>query len=284
MGLTPMKINHESLTGTFEQQRELVRSFNLMDDDFFAVVMQDKKAFEVMLRILTQRNDLIVKEVRTQYNIRNLVGHSVILDGFAEDSQGKLYNVEVQVENNDYHPKRIRYYQSNIDMSMFEKGKKYSELLDLYLIFISEFDMFRKNQSHYEVERTLKGFDDYDVSNGVHELYFNTAVKDDTEISEFLQYFKNSDSSNDKYASLSSRVKYCKETEEGVKRMCEAVRNYGDERAAKAKAEGEALNRVKTIKTLIKNTGCTLEEALSMIGCTLEEYNNSLEIAEKINK
>ena len=57
-----------------------------------------EKAFEVMLRILTQRDDLHVIKVRTQYNIRNLVGHSVVLDGFAEDSQGKLYNIEVQVE------------------------------------------------------------------------------------------------------------------------------------------------------------------------------------------
>ena len=45
MGLMSMKIDHESLIGTFEQKRELVRGFNLMDDDFFAVVMQDEKAF-----------------------------------------------------------------------------------------------------------------------------------------------------------------------------------------------------------------------------------------------
>ena len=120
-----------------------------------------------------------------------------------------------------------------------------------------------------------------EVSNGVHELYFNSAVKDDTEISEFLQYLRNSDSANDKYDSLSDRVKYYKETEEGVKHMCEAVRNYGDEREAKGEAKGEALKVIQLIKTIMKNTNCSLEEALSMTGCTMEEYNNSLKIANE---
>lgn len=79
-----MKIDHASLIGIFEQKREQVRKFNLMDDDFFTVVMQDKGAFEVMLRILTGRDDLHVTEVRTQYTMRNLVGHSVILPANAE--------------------------------------------------------------------------------------------------------------------------------------------------------------------------------------------------------
>lgn len=293
MGLTPMKIDHESLIGTFEQKRELVRGFNLMDDDFFAVVMQDEKAFEVMLRILTQRDDLHVIKVRTQYNLRNLVGHSVVLDGFAEDSQGKLYNIEVQVENNDYHPKRVRYYQSNIDISMLEKGKKYSELPDVYLIFISAFDLFKLGRNTYSIKRMIDN-SEVEVSNGVHELYFNSAVKDDTEISEFLQYFRNSDSANDKYDSLSDRVKYYKETEEGVKHMCEAVRSYGDEREAIGKAKGEALGEAKgeakgeavklveLIKKIMKNTNCSLDAALSMTGCTMEEYDKSVELVESL--
>ena len=62
--------------------------------------------------------------------------------------------------------------------------------------------------------------------------------------------------------------------------MCEAVRNYGDEREAK----GEALNRVNTIKAIMKNTKCSLEEAFSMTGCTMEEYNKSVELVESLKK
>jgi DNA repair ATPase RecN len=149
----------------------------------------------------------------------------------------------------------------------------------VYLIFISEFDIFKLGRNTYSIKRMIDN-SEVEVSNGILELYFNSAVKDDTEISEFLQYLRNSDSGNDKYDSLSDRVKYYKETEEGVKHMCEAVRNYGDEREAK----GEALNRVNTIKTIMKNTKCSLEEALSMTGCTMEEYNKSVELVESLQK
>ena len=57
-----MKITQEALTGTFEQKKELVSQFNLMDDDFFAVVMQDKDACEYVIRKLTGKEDLKIIE------------------------------------------------------------------------------------------------------------------------------------------------------------------------------------------------------------------------------
>ena len=42
----PLEITHESLIGSFEQKQKLVSQFNLIHDDFFAVVMQDKPALE----------------------------------------------------------------------------------------------------------------------------------------------------------------------------------------------------------------------------------------------
>ena len=282
-----MKIDHESLIGTFEQKKALVQGFNLMDDDFFAVVMRDEKAFEVMLRILLQRDDLVVTDVRTQYELRNIVGHSVVLDGYATDSEGKLYNVEVQVRNNDYHPKRMRYYQANMDMSVLEKGKNYSELPELYLIFISTFDLFKMGRIHYSVKRILDN-SEVEVSNGVHELYFNTEVKDNSEISKLLQYFENTDPENKSYDKLSERVEFYKTTSEGVKHMCEAVKNYGDEREswgmAKGQEKGEAKTVVINVKNLMENSKCTLEKALAMLGYKIEDYEKSLKIVEEMNK
>ena len=135
----PLEITHESLIGSFEQKQKLVSQFNLIHDDFFAVVMQDKPALETTLRTLLKKKDLIVTEVRIQYSIRNLVSHSVILDVLAEDSTGKLYNIEVQVKNEDDYQKRSRYNQANIDTSFLRKGKDYSELPEVYIIFITSF-------------------------------------------------------------------------------------------------------------------------------------------------
>jgi hypothetical protein len=59
-----------------------------------------------------------------------------------------------------------------MDTAFLNKGKHYKELPDLYLIFITAFDIFGDDKVSYEVERVLKEQKRV-VDNGVHELYFN---------------------------------------------------------------------------------------------------------------
>ncbi|MBR2086122.1 MAG: Rpn family recombination-promoting nuclease/putative transposase [Oscillospiraceae bacterium] len=272
-----MEVRHEDLIGTFEQKRELVKQFNLMHDDFFAVVMRDKEPLEVVLRILLQKPDLVVQDVRVQYVMRNLGSHSVILDVFAEDSTGKLYNVEVQVENRDDHQKRVRYYQANMDTAFLNKGRHYSELPDLYLIFIASFDLFGDGLVCYEVERTLK-HNRKVIDNGVHELYFNTKADDSSEIAKLLHYFEHTDDSNDEYGALSDAVKRYKNTREGVSHVCDAVEKYGDQRAERAAAHAKALERIELVANVMKNLNCPLEQALSILGITPAEYQSCVDL------
>ena len=272
-----MKIDHESLIGTFEQKKAQVQQFNLMHDDFFAVVMQDKAALEVALRILLQNHELIVTDVRVQYSMRNLIGHSAILDVLAEDTTGKLYNIEVQVRNTDDYQKRSRYYQANMDTAFFQKGKHYSELPDIYILFITSFDIFGKNDVCYEVERNLKNYGEV-VDNGVHELYFNTKANDDSEIARLLQYFENTDDTVTDYGALSEAVRFYKDTEEGVSAVCDEVRKYGDDRAAQAAAVSKAKEQVRLITTMMTRKGLSLEEALDMSGISMSEYVEDLSL------
>lgn len=272
-----MKIDHESLIGTFEQKKAQVQQFNLMHDDFFAVVMQDKAALEVALRILLQNYELIVTDVRVQYSMRNLIGHSAILDVLAEDHTGKLYNIEVQVRNSDDYQKRSRYYQANMDTAFFQKGKHYSELPDIYILFITSFDIFGKNDVCYEVKRVLDGYQEV-VDNGVHELYFNTKANDDSEIARLLQYFENTDDAVTDYGALSEAVRFYKDTEEGVSAVCDEVRKYGDDRAAQAAAVSKAKEQVRLITTMMTRKGLSLEEALDMSGISMSEYVEDLSL------
>ena len=84
------------------------------------------------------------------------------------------------------------YYHTAIDWSYLEKGKDYSELPELYMIFISDFDSFDLNKNHYEIVQYVKGTD-REYSSGIHLLYFNTAVQDGTDLSALLQYLKKSE-------------------------------------------------------------------------------------------
>ena len=198
------------------------------------LVRQYRYAFE---RVLTEIPDLVVKEIKTQYSIRNLGTHSVVLDALAEDSRHKLYNLELQVADQDDHQKRVRYYQSNIDISYLDKGKNYEELPELYLIYMTKFDLFHLGQVKYTIYRGIAGTDVI-LDNGVHELYINAANHDGTVVAELMEFFTETGTRKQQFPELSGRIHYLKEEQEGVTRMCEAVRKYGDEREDRGRSEG----------------------------------------------
>ncbi len=268
-----MVIRHEDLVGTFEQKKALVAQFNLMDDTFFSVVMEHNDAAEYLLTQLLGKPIRII-ENKTQYSIRNVENHSIVLDALVEDEDHNLYDVEVQVGDKDNHERRIRYYRTAIDWSYLEKGKDYSELPELYMIFISDFDPFDMNKVHYEVAQYVKGTDrEYD--SGVHIHYFNTKVKDGTFLTELMQYLRHSDPDISSFDALSQQVRYHKYRDEGVGNMCEAVERYAREYAeeyAKEYAKGrEEYGKAEAVKNMLKKN-ISIETALELVGLDRETY------------
>ena len=222
------RIGYREFISSIEARKALVKSMNLMDDTFFAAVMEDTEVCTYVLREITGIDTLIVKACKVQYHIRNLISHSVILDILAEDDTGRVYNIEVQKSNEGNHAKRIRAYQANLDSVMLEKGWDYDLLPEAYFIFISSFDPFGLGDNYYEVERKLKGRRNR-VPNGVHEIYLNTKITTDRDITKLLQYFKNSDASSEDFGPLSDKVRFYKNNEKGGITMCEKVQRLIDE-------------------------------------------------------
>ncbi|MCM1276859.1 MAG: Rpn family recombination-promoting nuclease/putative transposase [Lachnospiraceae bacterium] len=255
-------IQDKDLLGTFEQKKALVAQFNLMDDTFFSVVMEHNDAAEYLLSQLLGRNIKII-ENKTQYSIRNVESHSIVLDALVEDDEHNIYDVEVQVGDKDNHERRIRYYRTAIDWSYLEKGRDYSELPEVYMIFISDFDPFDMKKVHYEITQSVKGTDrSYD--SGVHIHYFNTTVKDETFLSELMHYLADSDPESNHFGALSQQVKYHKVQNEGVSFMCKAVEEY----AATKKIEG----KIETIKNMLKEN-IPFEVALKCAGLDKVTYD-----------
>lgn len=239
-----------------------------MDDTFFSVVMENKAACEYLLTELLNKPIRVV-ENKTQYSIRNIEDHSIVLDALIEDEDHKLYDVEIQVTEQKNLERRMRYYHTAIDWSYLEKGKDYSSLPELYMIFISDFDPFRRNKNHYEVRQYVDSTKEYD--DGIRRLYFNTAVDDGTKLSELLQYLKLSEESNNNFGALSQAVNYHKIQNEGVDYMCKAVEKYAKERWNEGKIEGKIEGIVETVNNMI-NEGLSLETALKYAGLNKETY------------
>ena len=269
-----MEIKHEDLIGTYEQKRKLVSQFDLMDDTFFAVVMENKAACEYLLSELLGKSITLI-ENKTQYSLRNIENHSIVLDALIEDTKHNLYDVEIQISDQKCLERRMRYYHTAIDWSYLEKGKDYKHLPELYMIFISAFDPFGKNKNHYEIKQYV-GDTATEYDDGIHRLYFNTAVDDGTEFSELLQYLKHSDPDNNNFGALSKTVNFYKVQNEGVDFMCQAVEDYANKRKMEGILEGKIQKAVKTVDIMLED-GMPLEKALKYAELDKETYEKYTE-------
>ena len=236
---------------TFAEQKALVSQLNLMDDLFFHKVAEDKAACEEILRIILKKPDLKVTESQPQRYLRNVDAHSAVLDVLCTDDSGRLFNIEVQKQDNDLHQRRVRFNISNIDTAFMEKGLHYKDFPDVCVVFISAFDMFRKNRTLYHVRRILEETNDF-VENGTHEVYVNTAINDGSDIAELMQYFVNSSGCHEKFKAVCNRVNYLKEVNEGVNSMSSVIERYAEEYAQQYHEERVAEQAKEAILRMLK--------------------------------
>ncbi|MCD8014407.1 MAG: hypothetical protein LUG99_14765 [Lachnospiraceae bacterium] len=73
---------------------ESIRSSNLLNDSFVSIALEDADACQHVLRTILDADDLNVVSVKGQYRLLNLTAKDSVLDVFAQDSQGRLMNVD----------------------------------------------------------------------------------------------------------------------------------------------------------------------------------------------
>ena len=228
-----------------DEQLEQMRRKNLFNNTFMSVALRDKQACQHVLRILLEIPDLMVQEVRTQYAIPQLVSKDSVLDVLAEDSRKKLYNIEIQRTDTVDHAKRVRYYGAMIDSEFLRKGKPYQDMPDVYLIYISETDLWKHGFAIYQVKKSLQEVRPYD--DGMRVLYINAAVDDGTARARLMRYFRTADPEDQSQGALSERVHYLKTEEGGIREMDDLLEEVYLEGKEKGREEG----RVEEAKRLV---------------------------------
>ena len=216
----------------------LIQKFRLIDDTFFNVCFDNyTEGMQLLLRIFFGRDDLVVKHVVTQQSADNLYGRGVRFDVLAEDSEGKLYDCEVQRANEGATPRRARYNSSMMDSRELAKGAEFSELPETWVIFITENDIYGAGCPLYHVERIIeelqRPFDD-----GAHILYVNGANRDDTPLGRLMQDFFCESPEQMNYKELAKRADYFKAEAEGVNTMCELMEKFGEKKMEEGRMEG----------------------------------------------
>ena len=111
---------------------------------------------------------------------------------------------------------------------------KYEKVPDVVGIYISNFDMFRRNKTVYHIDRIIRETEEMQ-DNGVQEIYVNTKIDNGTDIAELMRIFKEPNTYNfEKFPRVSARKKQFKESEGGSENMCDLVENYARECAEEA--------------------------------------------------
>lgn len=246
-----------------QEDLQRLRGFRLLDDDFLTKCFEgDTKYIQLVLRIVLEMPDLVVVDVHTQVFVENLLNRSVRLDVLATDSKGRKINVEIQRADKGAGRKRARYNSSMMDANLLQKGENFDELPETYVVFITEHDVIGNGRPLYKIERYISGsgrkFDD-----GSYILYVNGAYRDNTPIGKLMHDFSCTDPEDMHYGLLADRVRFFKESREGVAIMCKAMEDMRNQ---------AALERVKAVVYRMLAAGkYSLEEIADITELSLDE-------------
>ncbi len=188
---------------------------SLIDDYLFGLFIQENDSDELireMLEIMLDKKIKSIKFADNQHTIMNDTDKKGIrLDAIVVDTDGVIYNVEVQTANFEYLPKRMRYYQSMIDRENMSSGETdYNKLPKTIIIFVADFDMFGKGLYRYSFKNICIEDNGIIFGDETEKIVLNTrGIYSDNvskELVELLRYFHSS-TENTAKASESSFVK-----------------------------------------------------------------------------
>ncbi len=168
--------------------RKAFLSQTIKDNFMFGAVMQDGDNCKELLELILCRKLSKVYISQEKGIFYNPDFHGVRLDVYAVDIDGKIYDIEMQVSN-DNTELRARYYHSQMDVELLLKGKDYNELPEAYVIFICNYDPLKMGKFVYTVRNRVDEQPDYDYRDGLHTIFLSTKGTNYDEISETLKKF-----------------------------------------------------------------------------------------------
>ena len=162
--------------------------------------------------------------------------------------------------------RRARYNSSMMDANLLEKGKDFDSLPETFVVFITEHDVLGKGKPLYRIERCIldtgERFDD-----GAHILYVNGAYRDETPVGKLMHDFSCTDPSEMYYGPLADRVRFFKESKEGIAVMCRVM----EDMRKQALQEGRKEGMIGSAKRMLAAGKYALEEISNISGLSLDE-------------
>lgn len=152
--------------------------FGFTEDKVFGWVMENKDFCKYILQIILpeiniKRIDLLEKQ--KELNDFHHDQKDVRLDILVEDTEQRLYDVEMQVANRHDLGPRMRYYLSKLDSEYsLGKGKTYHDLKEAYVIFLCPFDPEGEGLLKYSAHTYLDQNRAKRLNDGAHKVIINS--------------------------------------------------------------------------------------------------------------
>ncbi|MBR6013642.1 MAG: Rpn family recombination-promoting nuclease/putative transposase [Selenomonadaceae bacterium] len=269
-----------------EKYLEALKKFRLIDDAFFSACFDDNvKDVEYILRIILEKDDLKVLEVQTQKSIENIYGRSVRFDVFATDTQGKLYNIEVQRADAGAIPERARYNSVMLDYHELNKQEEFKELPNSFVIFITENDVIGDDEKIYHIDRIVRETGK-EFGDGTHIIYVNGSFKGEEgkPLDDLIHDFLCENPKDMRHKQLADRVKFLKENKNEVNSMSSIIAEiFKDEiaeaakkAAEKAEADGKEKTLIENIRNLMETSNFTAKQAMNALKVPVNDQSKYL--------
>ena len=177
-------------------------------------------------------------------------------------------------------PRRMRYYQSMIDIDSLIAGSEYETLKESYVIFLCTKDPFGLGLPVYTFSTVCREKNDFTLNDGINKLFFNAsafASEKNLEIKGFLGYLCSGKPSDYLTEDIDQRVERLKINE--IFRsdyMMDALPLYDARQAGlkEGRLEGERNAKFETAKKMLEKnisaeiiaecTGLSLEEVIKI--------------------
>ena len=183
--------------------------------------------------------------------MNNLFGKEVRLDVLSQNLTGTVYNIEPQEELYDARPERARYYGSMIDTKILESGMTYDSLPELYVILITDGDMFGKGRPVYVIPRIIVPNSSL-FRDGSCIMYLNCRMQDlSTSRGRLMHDFKTADPEKTLNLVLRDKIREVKTIgKDGKSPMCNEIedlvkRERLEEREIARKEEREFTQQIE---------------------------------------
>ena len=265
----------------------------LKDDFMFSVIMRDPKYVKPFLETILRIKIAKIEYPEVQKNIDIAAGAKGIrLDVYVEDEKHTVFNLEMQTTTARNLPKRMRYYQGMIDLNILNKGESYNKLKKSYVIFICNYDPFRKGRCFYRFENVCVDDPSLKLEDDSVKIMINPYGNDTKQFGKgfaaLMNFLKNGQISDTYTESLKDEITEVKVSEEWRRRYMKLLirdqenielgKEIGEKLGKEVGKElGELSTCVRQVKTNMEQFSASqLASLLGFDQLTIEEISESI--------